>query len=101
MSRLDPRAGAEVARRGLSAISHVRLLGWRKERELRRRREGTFSAGAFLRLRLRRVCAPGGGDRGIAGRRLVSSWVNHVTDRGAVGTLVTLREHDFWNEPRL
>jgi hypothetical protein len=25
-------------------------------------------------LQLRRVCAPGGGGRGIAGRRLASSW---------------------------
>src|SRR5580692_3576352 len=77
VSRLDPRAGAEVVHRGLSARTHVRLLGWRRERELRRRRAGTFSAGAFLRLRLRRVCAPGGGDRGIAGRRLVSSWLRY------------------------
>ncbi len=36
---------------------------------------GIFSAGASLQLRLRRVCVPGGGDRGIAGRMLVSSWL--------------------------
>lgn len=54
----------------------VRLLDCRRAWELEPSlRVGIFSAEASLRLRLRRVCAPGGGDHGIAGRMLVSSWL--------------------------
>jgi hypothetical protein len=41
------------------------------------RRAGISFAAASSRLRLRRVCAPGGGGRGIAGRKLVSSWLDY------------------------
>jgi hypothetical protein len=69
---LWPGAGVEVVRGGLSA--GVSLLDCRRAWELEPSlRVGIFSAEASLRLR--RVCAPGGGDRGIAGRMLVSSWL--------------------------